>query len=153
MLSMGVSFIVSFTIKQEPIMKWIICFIALPMVLGCGGELQQLAVETMQNANVALSSADAVGAQESAGAPLRAAQKMLVTAENAINAGDAERAYRLALRSYLLARIATETAIAVREESLVQEAQAQLTLTEENVAEVLQRLETAREEFDTLRSD
>ena len=134
-------------------MKSMICFIALTVVLGCGGELQQLAVETMQNANVALSSADAVGAQESAGTPLRAAQEMLVNAEKAMNAGDAERAYRLALRSYLLARIATETAIAVREESLVQEAQAQLTLTEENVAEVLQRLETAREEFDTLRSD
>ena len=134
-------------------MKWMICFIALTVVLGCGGELQQLAVETMQNANVALSSADAVGAQESAGTPLRAAQEMLVNAEKAMNAGDAERAYRLALRSYLLARIATETAIAVREESLVQEAQAQLTLTEENVAEVFQRLETAREEFDTLRSD
>ena len=134
-------------------MKWMICFIALTAVLGCGGELQQLAVETMQNANVALSSADAVGAQESAETPLRAAREMLVNAEKAMNAGDAERAYRLALRSYLLARIATETAIAVREESLVQEAQAQLTLTEENVAEVLQRLETAREEFDTLRSD
>ena len=134
-------------------MKWMICFIALTVLLGCGGELQQLAVETMQNANVALSSADAVGAQEAAATPHRAAQEMLVNAEKAMNARDAERAYRLALRSYLLARIATETAIAVREESLVQEAQAQLTLTEENVAEVLQRLETAREEFDTLRND
>ena len=134
-------------------MRWIICFIAMPMLLGCGGELRQLAVETMQNANVAITSAEAVGAQESAGTPFRAAQEMLVTAENAIDAGDAERAYRLALRAYLHARIATETAVALREEASVQEAQAQLTLSEENVTEVLQRLKTAKEEFDALRGD
>ena len=134
-------------------MRWIICFIAMMMLLGCGGELRQLAVETMQNANVAITSADAVGAQESAETPFRAAQEMLITAENAMNAGDAERAYRLALRAYLNARIATETAIALREEAVVKEAQAQLTLSEENVAEVLQRLKTAKEEFDALRGD
>ena len=134
-------------------MRWIICFIAMMMLLGCGGELRQLAVETMQNANVAITSADAVGAQESAETPFRAAQEMLATAENAMNAGDAERAYRLALRAYLNARIATETAIALREEAVVKEAQAQLTLSEENVAEVLQRLKTAKEEFDALRGD
>lgn len=134
-------------------MRWAICFIAMTMVLGCGGELQQLAVETMQNANVAITSADAVGAQESAGTPFRAAEEMLGTAENAMDAGDAERAYRLALRAYLHARIATETAIALREEAVVEEAQAQLTLTEENVAEVRQRLQITREEFDALRSD
>lgn len=125
----------------------------MTMLLGCGGELRQLAVETMQNANVAITSADAVGAQESAGTPFHAAQEMLVTAENAMDAGDAERAYRLALRAYLHARIATETAVALREEAGVQEAQAQLTLSEENVAEVLQRLKTAKEEFDALRGD
>ncbi len=134
-------------------MRWIICFIAMTMLLGCGGELRQLAVETMQNANVAITSAEAVGAQESAGIPFRAAQEMLVTAENAMDAGDAERAYRLALRAYLHARIATETAVALREEAGVQEAQAQLTLSEENVTEVLQRLKTAKEEFDALRGD
>ena len=50
-------------------MRWIICFVTLTAILGCGGELQQLAVETMQNANVAISSADAVGAQEAAATP------------------------------------------------------------------------------------
>lgn len=125
----------------------------MTMLLGCGGELRQLAVETMQNANVAITSAEAVGAQESAGTPFRAAQEMLVTAENAMDVGDAERAYRLALRAYLHARIATETAVALREEAGVQEAQAQLTLSEENVTEVLQRLKTAKEEFDALRGD
>ena len=134
-------------------MRWIICFVTLTAILGCGGELQQLAVETMQNANVAISSADAVGAQEAAATPLRTAREMLVTAEEAMNAGDAERAYRWALRAYLHARIATEVAIAIREEAIVQEAQAQLTLSEQNVAEVLQRLEAARKEFDALRGD
>ena len=124
--------------------KWIICLTTLTALIGCGGQLQQLAVETMENAQVALSSANAMGAQETAETSLRTAQEMLVTAENAMKAGDAERAYRLALRAYLHARIATETAIAIREEARVQETQAQLTLSEQNLDEVLQRLEVIR---------
>lgn len=131
--------------------KWIICLTTLTALIGCGGQLQQLAVETMENAQVALSSANAMGAQETAETSLRTAQEMLVTAENAMKAGDAERAYRLALRAYLHARIATETAIAIREEARVQEAQAQLILSEQSLDEVLQRLEVIRAEFDALR--
>ena len=131
--------------------KWLICLTTLTALIGCGGQLQQLAVETMENAQVALSSANAMGAQETAETSLRTAQEMLVTAENAMKAGDAERAYRLALRAYLHARIATETAIAIREEARVQEAQAQLTLSEQSLDEVLQRLEVIRAELDALR--
>lgn len=131
--------------------KSIICLTTLTVLIGCGGQLRQLAVETMENAQVALSSANAMGAQETAETSLRTAQEMLITAENAMKAGDAERAYRLALRAYLHARIATETAIAIREEARVQETQAQLTLSEQNLDEVLQRLEVIRAELDGLR--
>lgn len=131
--------------------KWIICLTTLTALIGCGGQLRQLAVETMENAQVALTSANAMGAQETAETSLSTAQEMLITAENAMKAGDAERAYRLALRAYLHARIATETAIAIREEARVQEAQAQLTLSEQNLDEVLQRLETIQAELDALR--
>ena len=120
-------------------------------MLGCGGQLQQLAVETMENAQVALTSANAMGAQETADTSLRAAQEMLATAENAMNAGDVEQAYRLALRAYLHARIATETAIAIREEANLQEVQAQLTLAEQNVDEVFQRLEAMKAELEALQ--
>ncbi len=132
-------------------MRWIICLITLTAMLGCGGQLQQLAVETVQNAHVALSSAKANGAEEAARTPLRTAQEMLATAEESMNAGDVERAYRLALRAYLHARIASETAIAVREEALVQEAAAQLRLSEQSVNEVLQRLDAMKAELDTLQ--
>ena len=132
-------------------MRWAIWCILLTGVLGCGGQLQQLAVETIENAQVALTSANAMGAQETAETPLRTAQEMLATAETAMNAGDVEQAYRLALRSYLHARIATEIAIAIREEANVQEVQAQLTLTEQNVTEVLQRLETMKAELEALQ--
>ena len=134
-------------------MRWIICFIILITMLGCGGQLQQLAVETMQNAQVALSSAEAMGAKETAEIPLKTAQEMFATAENAMNVGDAEQAYRLALRAYLHARIATETAIAVREEALVEEVQAQLTLGEQSVDEVLQRLAAIKAELEALRDE
>lgn len=132
-------------------MKRAVWFITLIVVLGCGGQLQQLALETMENAQVALTSANAMGAQEAADTPLRTAQEMLVTAENAMSAGDVEQAYRLALRSYLHARIATEIAIAIREEANVQEVQAQLTLTQQNVDEVLQRLEAMKAELEALK--
>ena len=132
-------------------MKWTVWFVILTGVLGCGGQLQQLAMETMENAQVALASANAMGAQETADTPLRTAQEMLATAETAMNAGDVEQAYRLALRAYLHARIATETAIAIREEANTQEVQAQLALTEQNVAEVLQRLEAMKAELEALQ--
>ena len=132
-------------------MKSVICLIILMMLTGCGGQLQQLAVETMENAQVALTSANAMGAQETAVTPLRTAEEMLTNAQNAIDAGDAEQAYRLALRAYLHARIATETAIAIREEAHVQEAEGQLTTSEANVAEALQRLEAIKAELDALR--
>lgn len=123
----------------------------LTVVLGCGGQLQQLAMETMENAQVALASANAMGAQEAADTPLRTAQEMLATAETAMNAGDVEQAYRLALRAYLHARIATETAIAIREEANAQEVQAQLALAEQNVDEVRQRLEAMKAELEALQ--
>ena len=132
-------------------MKLIVCLIILGMVTGCGGQLQQLAVETMENAHVALASANTMGAQETAATPLRNAEGMLSSAENAINAGDTEQAYRLALRAYLHARIATETAIAIREEARVQEAEGQLTISDQRVAEALQRLEAIKVELDALQ--
>ena len=132
-------------------MKWTVWFVMLTVVLGCGGQLQQLAMETMENAQVALASANAMGAQEAADTPLRTAQEMLATAETAMNAGDVEQAYRLALRAYLHARIATETAIAIREEASAQEVQAQLALAEQNVDEVRQRLEAMKAELEALQ--
>ncbi len=132
-------------------MKSVICLVILVMLAGCGGQLQQLAIETMENAQVALASANAMGAQETAGTPLRTAEEMLTNAQNAMDAGDAEQAYRLALRAYLHARIATETAIAIREEGRVQEADEQLTVNQQRVAEALQRLEAIKVELDALR--
>ena len=132
-------------------MKLVICFVILAMLAGCNGQLQQLAVETIENAHVALTSANAMGAQETAVTPLRTAEEMLTNAENAMNAGDAEQAYRLALRAYLHARIATETAIAIREEAGVQEVEEQLTASEERVAEALQRLNAIKAELDALQ--
>ena len=132
-------------------MRLIICLIILVMIAGCGGQLQQLAVETMENAQVALTSANAMGAQETAVTPLRTAEEMLTSAEIAMNAGDAEQAYRLALRAYLHARIATEVAIAIREEARVQGETEQLTTVEQNVAEALQRLEAIKAELEALQ--
>ncbi len=120
------------------------------MFTGCGGQLQQLAVETMENAQIALTSANAMGAETAAVTSLQTAEEMLTSAENAMNAGDAEQAYRLALRSYLHARIATETAIAAREEARVGEAQEQLAASEQRVADALQRLEAIKAELEAL---
>ncbi len=132
-------------------MKSVICFVILVMLTGCAGQLQQLAVETIENAHVALTSANAMGAEETAATPLRTAQEMLTNAETAMDAGDAEQAYRLALRAYLHARIATETAIAIREEANVQETEEQLATSAQRVAEALQRLNAIKAELDALQ--
>ena len=130
--------------------KLTVCLFILVMFTGCGGQLAQLAVETMENAQIALTSANAMGAEGAAETSLRTAEEMLMHAGNAMNAGDAEQAYRLALRAYLHARIATEMAIAVREEARVGEAQEQLTASEQRVAEALQRLEAIKAELEAL---
>ncbi len=130
--------------------KLTVYFFIFLMFIGCGGQLQQLAVETMENAQIALTSANAMGAETAAVTSLRTAEEMLASAGNAMNAGDAEQAYRLALRSYLHARIATETAIAAREEAGVGEAQEQLAASEQRVAEALQRLEAIKAELEAL---
>ncbi|RKU36990.1 hypothetical protein C6496_11560 [Candidatus Poribacteria bacterium] len=130
--------------------KLTVCLFIFAMFTGCGGQLQQLAVETMENAQIALTSANAMGAETVAVTSLRTAEEMLISAGDAMNAGDAEQAYRLALRAYLHARIATETAIAVREEARVGDAQEQLAVSEQRVAEALQRLETIKAELEAL---
>lgn len=124
--------------------------VILAVFTGCGGQVQQLAVETMENAQIALTSANAMGAETAAVTSLRTAEEMLTSAGNAMNAGDAEQAYRLALRAYLHARIATETAIAAREEARVGDAQEQLVASEQRVAEALQRLEAIKAELEAL---
>ena len=136
--------------QNRLIVKSTIWFFIFAMFTGCGGQLEQLAVETMENAQIALTSANAMGAEGAAETSLRTAEEMLAHAGNAMNAGDAEQAYRLALRAYLHARIATETAIAVREEARVGEAQEQLTASEQRVAEALQRLEAIKAELEAL---
>lgn len=132
-------------------MKSVICFVMFAVFTGCSGQLQQLAVETIENANVALTSAHAMGAEDTASTPLRTAEEMLTNAQNAMDAGDVEQAYRLALRAYLHARIATETAIALREEAQVQETEEQLTASEGRVDEALQRLSAIKAELDALQ--
>jgi len=130
--------------------KWMVSLIALTVLLGCGGRLQQLAVETMENAQVTLTAATAAGAEETALTAWRTAQEMLTGAETAMEAGDTERAYRLGLRAYLHARIAREIALAIRQEALVQEAQAQLKMSQQRVAEVRLKLATVKAELEAL---
>lgn len=132
------------------IVKLTIYLFMLAILIGCGGQLQQLAVETMENAQIALTSANEMGAEAAAETSLRTAEEMLASAGNAMEAGDAEQAYRLALRAYLHARIATETAIAVREEARLGEAQEQLAASERRVAEALQQLEAIKAELEAL---
>ena len=111
--------------------------------LGCGGQLKELAVETMENAQVTLTAAEATGAQET-----QTAQELLDSARAALEAGDTERAYRLALRAYLHARIATETTLAVQLEAELQEAEAQLVVNRQRAAEVHKELTDVQAELE-----
>ena len=110
----------------------ILVFVGL---LGCGGQLKELAVETMENAQATLTAAETSGAPET-----KTAQELLAGARAAMESGDTERAYRLALRAYLHARIATETALAMQLEAELQEAAARLAVNRQRAAEVHKEL-------------
>ena len=130
-------------------MKWIIPLILLIITVGCNGtQVRQLAIETMNNARVSIDSAEKVGAREDAATEIKSAEDMLNNAENSFQSGNVERAYRLGLRSFLHARIATEKALAVRQESQVLEAQAGLELQQQATEDVLNNLEKLRTERD-----
>lgn len=126
-------------------MKWIYSLLILFFTVGCANrEIEQLAIETMGNARLSITVAEKVGARDVAVAQINSAEEMLINSENALQFGDVERAYRLGLRAYLHARIATEKSLAVRLESQLQEAQAELQLREKATEEAQNRLETLK---------
>lgn len=131
-------------------MKWIIPTLLLIVVSGCSGkQIERLAIEYMNNAKKSITSAENVGARDDAASEMKSAEEMLIKAQSALQAGDAERAYRLALKAHLHARIATEKSLAVRQESQVQEAQAALELQQQATAEIQNELQTLKAERDT----
>ncbi len=130
-------------------MKWIIPLILLTLTIGCNSiDISKLAIETMDNARVSINTAEKVGARDVAGTEMKSAEDMLTNAETSLQSGNDERAYRLGLRAFLHARIATEKALAVRQESRVLEAQAGLELQQQASEEVLNNLEKLKAERD-----
>jgi hypothetical protein len=124
----------------------------LTVALGCGGtQVKQLAIETIDNARVSITYADNVGARDVAVSEINSAEELLINAESSIQSGSVERAYRLGLRAYLHARIATEKSLAVRQEAQVKEAQAQLELRQQATEIVLNNLETLKAELASLK--
>lgn len=134
---------------EELTVKWIIPFILLTIAFGCNStDIRKLAIETMDNASVSINIAEKVGARDVAATEMKSAEDMLTNAETSLQAGNDERAYRLGLRSYLHARIATEKALAERQESQVLEAQAGLELQQQASEEVFNNLEKLKTERD-----
>lgn len=130
-------------------MKWIIPLILITLTIGCNRiDISKLAIETMDNARVSINTAEKVGARDVAGTEMKSAEDMLTNAETSLQSGNDERAYRLGLRAFLHARIATEKALAVRQESRVLEAQAGLELQQQASEEVLNNLEKLKAERD-----
>ncbi len=129
-------------------MKWILSLLILVTVLGCGSkQIEQLAIETADNARISIAAAENVGARDVAVSEINSAKEMLTNADSSLQSGDIERAYRLALRAYLHARIATEKSLAVRQEAQVKEAQAELELRQQATEEVLNNLENLKAEL------
>lgn len=128
-------------------MKWLISLLILVIILGCGSkQVEQLAIETLDNARISIAAAENVGARDVASSEINSSEEMLTNAESSLQSGGVERAYRLALRAYLHARIATEKSLAVRQEAQVKEAQAELELQQQATEEVLNNLEKLKTE-------
>ena len=132
-------------------MKRLILFLFIPILIGCGNkQIEILAEETMVNAKTSITIAEKHGARDVAVNEITAAEEMLTNAETAQSAGDVERAYRLALRSYLHARIATEKSIASQHQENVAEAQALLDYGQKLTEEVLEKLDTLKAELSNM---
>lgn len=128
-------------------MKWIPSLLILVVILGCGSkQVEQLAIETADNARISIAAAENVGARDVAVSEINAAEEMLTNAESSLLSGDVERSYRLALRAYLHARIATEKSLAIRQDAQVKEAQAELELRQQATEEILNNLEKLKAE-------
>ncbi|MCG9127884.1 DUF4398 domain-containing protein [Candidatus Poribacteria bacterium] len=133
-------------------MKRLILFLFIPIIFGCGNkQIEILAEETMVNARTSITIAEKHGARDVAVNEISAAEEMLTNAETAHSTGDVERAYRLALRSYLHARIATEKSIASQHEENVTEAQALLDYGQKLTEEVLEKLDTLKAELSNMK--
>jgi hypothetical protein len=127
--------------------KWIPSLLILVVILGCGSkQVEQLAIETADNARISIAAAENVGARDVAVSEINAAEEMLTNAESSLLSGDVERSYRLALRAYLHARIATEKSLAIRQDAQVKEAQAELELRQQATEEILNNLEKLKAE-------
>ena len=106
-----------------------------------------MALETVDNARVSIAAAESVGARDVAVSEINLGRKDANQCRILFcNPGDVERAYRLGLRAYLHARIATEKSLAVRQEAQVKEAQAELELRQQATEEVLNNLEKLKAE-------
>lgn len=133
-------------------MKRLILFLLIPMLFGCGNkQIKILAEETMGNARTSITIAEKHGARDVAVNEINAAEEMLSNAESAHLAGDVERAYRLGLRAYLHARIATEKSIALQHEENVTEAQALLNYGQKITEEAVEKLETLKAELSNMK--
>ena len=128
-------------------MKWIPSLLIFVVILGCSNkQVEQLAIETADNARISIAAAENVGARDVAVSEINAAEEMLTNAESSMESGDVERSYRLALRAYLHARIATEKSLAIRQDAQVKEAQAELELRQQATEEILNNLEKLKAE-------
>ncbi len=133
-------------------MKYILTLFVLCFAVGCANkDLEQLAIETMENARLSITAAEKVGARDVAVPQINSAEEMLINSETSLQTGDVERAYRLGLRAYLHARIATEKSLAIRLESQLKEASAELKLREKATEETRSRLEKLKTERATLK--
>ncbi len=130
-------------------MKWIPSLLIFVVILGCGSnkQVEQLAIETADNARISIAAAENVGARDVAVSEINAAEEMLTNADTSLQSGNVERSYRLALRAYLHARIATEKSLAIRQDAQVKEAQAELELRQQATENVLNNLEKLRAEL------
>ncbi len=128
-------------------MKWIYPLLILLFTVGCANKrIEEQANRIMGNARLSITAAESVGARDVAVADINSAEEMLANSEDALHFGDVERAFRLGLRAYLHARIATEKSLAVRLESQLLETQAELKLREEATEEAKNRLERLKTE-------
>ena len=126
-------------------------FIIVLVGLGCSST-NQLATETIYNAEVQIETAKAAKAQNLAPQELTEAEQLLARSEEVLNVGKETEAYRLGMRAQLKARIAAAVAVANQMETKASSAEGALELKLKAAEDAQRDLEQAEQELEELQS-
>ena len=127
----------------------IVCFIPVLMMVACAGT-NQLAASMVYEAKAQIEAAKQMGAERLAAEELSEAVKLLLEAETALLAHNEPEAYRIGVKTHLMARYAEVVAVRNSAEKNAAIAELELETTRQDVEKARTESESAERELEEL---